>query len=184
MQEQLLEELSQKFTRATQALKSELQGIRSGRPMPQLIEDVKVAYGTQQLLLKQVGHIGIRPPREIYVTVWDAAMVEAVAKAVAQAQQGVSVTHEGNTVRIFLPPLSEERRRELGKLVKKHAEATKIQLRAARDEARKKLKNLEEEKQISQDAAFRLKEKMQDAIESANKEIENLVARKLQELQE
>ncbi|RME60002.1 ribosome recycling factor [Candidatus Parcubacteria bacterium] len=184
MQEQLLEELSQKFTRAIEALKSELQGIRSGRPMPQLIEDIKVTYGTQQLPLKQVGHIGIRPPREIYVTVWDTTMVESVAKAITQAQEGVSVTHEGNTVRVFLPPLSEERRRELGKLVKKHAEATKIQLRAARDESRKKLKILEEEKRISQDDAFRLKEKMQHAIENANKDIEDLVARKLQELQE
>ena len=184
MLETLLKELELVFRALVQGFKTELQGIRSGRPAPELIEHIEVPYFDQMLPVQQLGSISVKPPRELDVTVWDHNAVSAVMKAIQDAKIGLSLSNEGNTIRAFLPPLSEERREELGKFVKRNAEDVRIKVRTHRDEGMKKVKAAETGKEINEDQAFKGKEKIQKLVDDANKQIEELVESKLKELQE
>ena len=179
-----LKELESALKAAVQKLEDELKAVRGNRPSVQLVEDVKVNYYDQLLSVKQLGSLGVRPPREIEITVWDKNAVGPVSKAIAEAKIGLSVTNEGNVVRASLPPLTDERRQEFMKLVKKMAEATRIQIRTKRDEIIKKIKAAEAEKKLDEDQMFKAKEKIQKQIDEVNKRIEEAVERKMKELAE
>jgi len=161
----------------------ELSGFRTNRPASQLIEDIKVEYAGQFLPLKQVGSISIVPPREIQVNVWDIHVVHAVQKAIEVANIGLTPSAQGNMVRVMLPPMSDERREELKRLVKTVAEKFRIQLRALREETNKKIEAAAKVKEVSEDQKFRLRERVQKAIDTANKDIEQLIDRKFQEIE-
>ena len=184
MLEQYLKELEQQLRSALGKLKEELQGVRSGRPTTQLLENIPVEYSGGVFPIKQLGSLGVRPPREITITIWDPAALNPIVKAIENAKVGVSVQNEGNTIRAFLPPLTQERRTELTKLVGKMAEATRITIRTTRDEVNKKIKAAESNKETGEDQAFKAKEKMQKIVEEQNKLIEGMVEAKLKELSE
>jgi ribosome recycling factor len=182
--EQYLKEFESALNAAVQKLENELRAVRGNRPSVQLVEDVKVNYYDQLLSVKQLGSLGVRPPREIEITVWDKNAVGPVSKAIEEAKIGFSVTSEGNAVKLTLPPLTEERRQEVVRLVKKIAEATRIQIRTKRDEIIKKIKAAEAEKKLDEDGVFRAKERIQKQIEEVNGKIERMVGEKLKELAE
>lgn len=173
-----LRDLEQKTQAIFESLRQELFGIRTNRPTTKLVEDIKVDYFGQQLPIKQLGSISIAPPREIDISVWDKNAVAPAVKAIETSGLGVSASPDGNLIRINLPPLTDERRKELTKLVKNMAEQSRIKIRALRDEANKKIKDLPE------DEHFKLKNKIQEAVDKANKEIENLLDSKLKEINE
>ncbi len=162
----------------------DLSGFRTNRPHPQLVEDVKVEYAGQFLPLKQVGSISIIPPREIQINVWDPNAVPMVAKAIESANLGLNPSVQGNMVRVMLPPMSDERRDELKRLVKTVAEKFRIQLRGLRDETNKKVEAAAKAKEVSEDQKFKLRDRIQKAIDAANKDIEALIDRKFQEISE
>ena len=182
--EQYLKELGEHLSATLQRFKEELQGVRSGRPTTQLVENIQVEYSGQFLPLKQLGSLTVKPPREIDVTVWDPNILTAAIKAIEAAKMGLSLQNEGNTIRAFLPPLSQERRDELTKFVKKMAEEKRIQVRGNRDDMNKKIKTAEANKELSEDQVFKAKEKIQKLVEDTNKQIENLIENKFKELQE
>lgn len=163
---------------------NELQGVRSNRPNPQLVEDIPVTAYDQQMTVKQMGSITIRPPRDILVTLWDASVVSVVAKAIQDGRPGLSVGNDGNTIRATLPALTDERREEFGKLAKKMAEAARIQIRTHRDDVLKKIKAAQDRKELSEDIAFKSKEAAQKVVDAANGKIESQLATKLAELAE
>lgn len=179
-----IKELESHIASAIGKFKEDVQGIRTSRPSTQLIENVKIDYAGEQVPLKQIGSLSVKPPREIDISLWDHSLVSSVIKAVEGMDMGLTVTNEGNVVRAFLPPLSEERRQELVRIVKKTAEQIRIQLRGYRDESNKKIKTAEAEKQLNKDQAFRAKEEIQKKIDDANKKIEDMIESKLQELKE
>jgi len=184
MIENILKELEISLKNTAIHLKDELQAVRSNRPSVGLLEDIKVeAYG-QEMQVKQLGSLSIRPPREIEVSVWDKSAVGAVAKAIEAAKAGFSVSTDGQTVRVSLPPLTDERRAELTKLVKRMSEDARISVRGERDEAMKKIKAAEESGGIGEDQAFKSKEQAQKLVDQANKEIEGHLGKKLEELGE
>lgn len=180
--ETITKELETGLTARLQSLKQELQGIRTNRPVPELIENISVSYFDQKMPIKQLGSIGVKPPRELTVQVWDEQVIPAVLKAIEDARLGLSVQRDEQLIRAFLPPLTDERRTELGKIIKKMAEEVRIAIRAHRDEANKKIKAAESEKTITQDQAFKTKEKIQSLIDSCNRSIEEIVDKKLEEL--
>jgi ribosome recycling factor len=179
-----LKELESVLKAAVQKLQDEFKAVRDNRPSVQLVENVKVNYYDQLLTVKQLGSLGVRPPREIEITVWDKNAVGPVSKAIEEAKIGLSVTNEGNVVRASIPPLTNERRQEFMKLVKKMAEATRIQVRTKRDEIIKKIKAAETEKKLDEDQMFKAKERIQKQIDGVNKQIEGAVESKLKELAE
>jgi len=182
--EQYLKELESAFKSVLEKLREDLGMIRGSRPSVDLLQDIKVSYYDQLLPIKQLGSLSVIPPRGIQITVWDKNAVGPVAKAIEAAKIGLSVTNDGNNIIATLSQLGSERREELAKLVKKTSEASRIQLRARRDEAIKKLKEAEGEKMASEDEVFKTKERIQKATDETNKKIEEAVGGKLKELEE
>ena len=177
-----VKELEQKLKVVVDSFKQELLGIRTNRPSAKLVEDIRVDYAGQSLMIKQLGSISIVPPKEIDINVWDSSAVASVAKALESSKLGFSANINGNLIRINLPSLTQERRDELAKLVKSIAEQNRIKIRAGRDDANKKIEQSFKEKKISEDQKFKDRKKIQEAVDKANNEIENLLTGKVQEI--
>lgn len=182
--EQYIKELESVLNSAVLKFQEELRAIRGNRPSVDLVQDIKVSYYNQEMPIKQLGSLSILPPRGIQVSVWDKNSVGAVIKGIENAKIGLSVSNDGNNVIATLSPLMNERREELTKLVKKISESFRIQIRAKRDDAIKKLKEAEVNKELSEDEVFKMKEKTQKAVDAANKKIEDIVSAKFLELGE
>lgn len=182
--EKYLKELEADLRSVVGKLNEELKVIRGNRPSVDLIENIKVNTYEEELTIKQLGSISVLPPRGIQISVWDKNSVGAVMKAIDNAKIGLSTSNDGNNIIATLSQLGAERREELSKLVKKTSENFRIQVRANRDDAIKRLRDSESKKEISEDEAFKTKEKIQKAVDEANKQIESAVEQKLKELQE
>lgn len=182
--EQLIKDLETGLSGAVQKLKQDLGQIRGNRPSAELVQDIKVNLYDQMLSVRELGSLSVLPPRTIQISVWDKAAVGAVMNAINNAHLGLSTTNDGNNIRAMLSPLGNERREELAKLVKKTAEAVRIQIRARRDETMKHLKDAEAKKEITEDEAFKAKEKAQKAVDKANGEVEGFTNNKLAEFGE
>jgi len=180
----MIEEFKTQAEEVVQTFKKEIAGIRTNRPSPGLIEDIKVSYYGQFVPIKHVGSVGVTPPRELHVQVWDSSAVGLVSKAIESSQLGLSPQVEGNTVRVFLPELSKERRDEFIKHVKKISEQYRIEIRHARDEANKDVEKRLDEKEITEDEKFKEREDIQKITEKVNGEIEGLLDEKIKEIQE
>lgn len=179
-----MEELDKKIKEALEYFKNELAAIRGSRPTPKLVEDILADSYGQKMTIKQLASISILPPREIQISCWDKQSVQAIAKAIESSNLNMSVNIDGNLIRINMPPLSQERREEIIKVVKKESEETKIKIRHIRDETNKKIGNQEEKKEISEDQKFKLKEQVQKNIDATNKEIEAILEKKIKEINE
>ena len=180
----LLKELESDLRTAVDKFKQEIQSVRSNRPSVGLIEDINVECYGQMMQVKAVGSLSIRPPRDIIVTPWDKSVIGAVAKGIESAKAGFSVTNDGISIIVSLPPLTDERRAELSKLVKKMAESSRIYVRSERDESIKKLKAAEDSSIATEDEVFRAKEKIQKSVDQANENIEANLNAKLKEIGE
>jgi ribosome recycling factor len=184
MQEHILKEFDTQLQDVIARLHADLGAIRGSRPSLELLEDVRVNYYDQMMQIKQLGSLSVVPPRDIHISAWDQGAVPAIVKAIDQAKIGFSVSNDGNVIRASLSSLGSERREELSKLVKKHGEETRIQIRNRRDETMKKIKRAEEDGEMSEDAAFTMKEKAQDLVGKTNAKVEEMIEKKLQDLQE
>jgi len=182
--EQIAKDLEVALSSVTTKLKEEFGQIRGNRPSPEMIQNIRINLYDQQLTIRELGSLSVLPPRTIQITVWDPDAISAVMKAIDDAHLGLSTNNDGNTIRATLSPLGDERRDEMTKLVKKISEASRIQIRARREDAIKRLKDCESRKEITEDDAFRGKEKIQKAVDKANGEVETMVNGKLAELGE
>jgi len=180
----ILKKLELSVNESIAYFKSQLSSIRGNRPSPKLVEDITVEYYGQKMTVKQVGAISITSPREIQISVWDKNAVNIVAKAIESSNLNVSSSVDGNVIHINLPPLSQERREELIKIVKKEGESARIGIRSHRDEAVKESKNEFEAGKITEDDKFKSKEKIQEIIDKANEEIDKILEAKIREIEE
>lgn len=172
-----LEKLEENFKKLIGGLREELSNIRTNRPTPKLIEDIMVNYMEGEVPIKQLGSIAVEIPRNLIITPWDKESVQSIAKGIDNEKLGITVSAQGHIVRVTLPELTDERREELGKIVKKIAEDIRIRMRISRDEVNKKI-NAETDKDIK----FKNKEKLQKSVDAFNKEVDNLVEMKLKEI--
>jgi len=182
--EQITKDLESSLAGVTAKLKEDFGQIRGNRPSPDMIQNIRINLYDQQLTIRELGSLSVLPPRTIQITVWDPGAIATVMKAIDDAHLGLSTNNDGNTIRATLSPLGDERRDEMTKLVKKISEATRIQIRARREDAVKRLKDSEARKEITEDDAFNGKEKIQKATDKANGEVEVMVNGKLEELGE
>ena len=177
-----LKQLELKLKSSVESLKTEMQTIRSGRPSPRMVEDIKVEIYGQQMPIKALGSILVVPPREIQINLWDNASVSAVAKAIETSSLNVSANTDGNLIRINLPQLTDERKKEFEKVLRKMTEEVRIRVRGVREEANKEIKKIEEDKKLSEDSAFAQREAVQKSVDKTNEEIEKLLANKISDL--
>ena len=180
----ITQELQSKLAVVLAGFEREVKGIRTGRPSPALVEDLKVSYYNQTLPLKQIGSLSVSPPRDLLVQVWDKEAVQGVVKSIAASSLGLSAQVEGSVVRLRLPELSRERREELIRHVKRVAEQHRIQIRHVRDEVNKEVQKQFDEKALSEDQRFALRESIQESVDEANQSIETILGRKTKEIEE
>ena len=177
-----LAELQRRMQGAIASLKHELGGLRTGRASAGLVEPIHVdAYG-QSMPLNQVASISIPEPRMISIQVWDRSMVGAVEKAIRDSNLGLSPNTEGQTLRIRIPELNEQRRKELVKVAHKYAETAKVAVRHVRRDGIDHLKKLMKDKAISEDDEKRHETEVQKATDKAVGEIDQALAVKEKEI--
>jgi ribosome recycling factor len=177
-----LNELKRRMQGAIALLKQELGGLRTGRASGSLLEPVQVeAYGSH-MPLNQVATISVPEPRMISVQVWDKSMVHAVEKAIIAANLGLSPATEGQVLRLRLPELNEERRKELVKIAHKYAETARVAVRHVRRDGMDVLKKLEKDHQISEDDHKRMDGDVQKATDSSIHEIDQVLTAKEKEI--
>ena len=161
MSQNLKNELSEKMTKAMDTLDREFSGLRTGRASIHLLDPVIVEVYGGKIPISQVGTVSTPDAKTITVQVWDKAMVKTVEKAIADANLGVNPSSDGQLIRMNLPPLSEERRKELVKVAHKYGENTKIALRNVRRDGMDKLKQMEKGNEISKDEQHTYSNKVQ-----------------------
>ncbi|MBV8577090.1 MAG: ribosome recycling factor [Acetobacteraceae bacterium] len=177
-----INELKRRMQGATQSLKHELGGLRTGRAASSMLEPVQVdAYGTH-MPLNQLATVSVPEPRLISVQVWDKSMVKAVEKAIIDSNLGLSPATEGQVLRLRIPELNEERRKELVKVAHKYAEAAKVAVRHVRRDGLDTVKKLEKSHEISEDDQERLAADVQKATDGVIAEIDQLLAAKEKEI--
>ena len=177
-----LNELRRRMQGALQAFKQELSGLRTGRATTAMLDPVQVeAYGTH-MPLNQLATVSVPEPRLISVQVWDRSMVHAVEKAIINANLGLSPATEGQVLRLRIPELNEERRKELVKVAHKYAEAARIAVRHVRRDGLDVLKKMEKDHKISKDDHDHEAEQVQKATDQSIAEIDHMLAVKEKEI--
>jgi len=175
---------TQRMTKSIEALRNELAKLRTGRAHPSLLEHITAPYYGNDVPLQQVANITIADSRTLAVTPWEKSMVAIVEKAIRAADLGLNPTTAGNVIRVPLPPLTEERRRDLVKVVRHEGENAKVAVRNARRDANQELKALLKDHKISEDAERRAQDEIQKFTDKHIGEIDKVLAAKEAELME
>lgn len=182
MYKPLIDGAKNDFNRISEFLKNELAQIRSGRASPSLVEDIRAdAYGTK-MKIKELAAVLVPDPKSLIIQVWDRALVQAVAKAIEESHLGLSPSIEGQNIKLALPPLVEERKKELIRLLNEKLEQGRIRIRRGRDEIWHKIQDLEKDKKISEDDKFRAKDKLQEIVDEYNEKIKEIGQAKEREI--
>lgn len=177
-----INDVKRRMEGAITALKSDYQGLRTGRANINLLEPVMVESYGAMVPLNQVGAISSPEPRLLTVTVWEKSMVGVVEKAIRNAGIGLNPITDGMTLRVPIPPLNEERRRELVKLSGKYAEAARVAIRNVRRDAMEQLKKAEKDGDISEDQLKKQSTIVQEATDSFVKTVDTTVKTKEEEI--
>jgi len=177
-----INEIKRRMQGASAVLKTELSGLRTGRASAHLLDPVMVdAYGGQ-MPLNQVATVSVPEPRLISVNVWDRSLVHPVEKAIVNSNLGLSPATEGQTIRLRIPELNEERRKELVKLAHKYTETARVAVRHVRRDAMDVIKKLEKDHKISKDDHERFSTEIQKATDAGIAEIDHMLAGKEKEI--
>ncbi|HYW62503.1 MAG: ribosome recycling factor [Alphaproteobacteria bacterium] len=181
-QEELLKDLRRRMDGALEVLRKEFGGLRTGRASTSLLEPVQVnAYGGM-VPLNQVASVNVPEPRMISVQVWDRSVVKAVDKAIREAGLGLNPQTEGQVIRVPIPELNEERRRELTRVAAKYAEQARVSVRNVRRDGIEALRRLEKDGEISQDEHRKLDREVQQLTDDHIKRIDETLAQKDKEI--
>lgn len=180
--EVLLKDIQRRMDGAIEALRKEFGGLRTGRASASLLEPVVVnAYGSN-MPLNQLANINVPEPRLITVNVWDRGLVKAVDKAIREAGLGLNPQTEGQTIRVPIPDLNEERRRELTRVAAKYAEAARVAVRNVRRDGIETLRKQEKDGDISQDEHKKLERDVQNLTDDHIKRVDETLAQKDKEI--
>jgi len=166
MIDEVLSDASTRMGKTIEALKKDLASVRTGRATPTLVDNIKADYYGTPTPLKQMATISAPEARLLVIQPWDATTIGEIKKAILKSELGLNPSSDGNVIRLAIPPLSEERRRDLVKAVHKKAEEGRIALRNIRRDALEMLRELEKEKEISQDDQKRAQERLQEITDS------------------
>ncbi|MCR9221908.1 MAG: ribosome recycling factor [Alphaproteobacteria bacterium] len=177
-----LKDLERRMHGATEALRKELAGLRTGRASPSLLDPVRVvAYGAE-MPLNQVAAVSVPEPRMLTVTVWDQNNIKATEKAIRESELGLNPQTEGNVIRVPIPELNEERRRDLIKVAHKYAEQARVAVRNVRRDGMDAAKKQEKDGDLGQDEARRLADEIQKLTDRTVAEVDGILAEKEEEI--
>jgi ribosome recycling factor len=184
MHEDVIKELKAQIDKTLEDLRRDLQKIRTGRANVGMLDGVRVAYYGTATPLAQVATLSVPEPRMITVKPWDKSVIKDIEKAIREANLGLNPMNDGEFIRLPIPALTEERRKEIAKQVKGKGEEHKVAVRNQRRDANEMLKELLKEKQISEDDNKRATEKVQKETDAGVAKIEEVIQKKEKEVME
>ncbi|NKB82548.1 MAG: ribosome recycling factor [Nitrospirales bacterium] len=184
MSQDILKKTNQQMENALTHLRQELSGLRTGRASLALLDRITVNYFGTPTPLKQVANLAMPDGRLMTIQPWDPTLVNEIEKAILASELGLTPSNDGKMIRLPVPPLSEERRKELVKMSKKIGEDTKIQIRSIRREANDELKHLQKESTITEDELRRGEAEVQKVTDQEVKKVDELLKKKEEEILE
>lgn len=184
MKEKIFKELKDNMDRDLQSLEKSFGRVRTGRASLSLLDGIKVDYYGTATPLNQVASMSIPESRQILISPWDASVIGAIEKAIQKSELGLMPNSDGKLIRINIPPLTHERRKELVKVVKKMAEESKVRIRNERRDANERLKALKKDNKISEDDLFGSQTDVQKITDDYIKKTDQVLAVKEKEIME
>lgn len=184
MIESIYDETREKMAKSLTALKNELKRVRTGRASQSLLDGIRVDYYGTVTPLNQMASISVPESRLVIVQPWDVSVIQDIEKAILKSDLGLTPSNDGKLIRISIPPLTEERRKELVKVVNKMAEDHKVAIRNIRRESNELLKGLKKDGDISEDDAFKAQDQVQNITDEHIKRIDGIYKEKEKEILE
>ncbi len=184
MEQELKRKINDRMTKAVEALKKDLASVRTGRASLALIDGIMVNYYNTPTPLQQLASLSIPESRQIAIQPWDPKIIPEIEKAILKSDLGLTPTNDGKTIRINIPPLTEERRKQLVKAVKKKAEDAKVSIRNIRRDIIDELKKAEKEKHLSEDDVKRSQDEIQKITDLYIRKVDEVLAFKEKEIME
>jgi len=184
VQQELKRKTTERMSRTIDALKKELASIRTGRASLALLDGIMVNYYDTPTPLQQLASLNIPESRQIAIQPWDPKIIPDIEKAILKSDLGLTPMNDGKTIRINIPPLTEERRKQLVKAVRKKAEEARVGIRNIRRDTNDELKKLEKEKHLSQDDVKRFQDEVQKLTDSFIVNVDEVLSHKEKEIME
>lgn len=177
-----LRRIEDDMKKTIESTKRELSELRSGRANPRMVEGVRVDYYGTPTLLKEIATIGVPEARMVIISPYDPSSLKEIEKAILQSELGITPINDGKIIRLIIPPLSEERREELIKIVRRVVEESKVSIRTVRRDGKEAIKKMEKDKKISEDDRFKAEEELQKLTDKYIKDIDKILEEKESEL--
>ncbi|MCX5716220.1 MAG: ribosome recycling factor [Candidatus Omnitrophica bacterium] len=181
---EVIHEAQDKMKKTVEVMQHEFATIRTGRASSALVEGLKVDCYGSAMPLKQLAGISTPDPKLVLIQPWDASILGDIEKAILKSDIGITPLNDGRVIRLSMPQLTQERREELVKVIKKIAEDAKVSVRSIRRDTNEKIKDLEKAKNITEDDSFKSVEEIQKLTDKQVKEIDDVLAKKEKELME
>ena len=182
MIEDVKKDAAERMSKCVASLRNELKKLRTGRASTNLLEHLRVDYYGSEVPLQQVANVAVEDSRTLTVVPWEKQMVPVIEKAIMKSDLGLNPATAGNVIRVPLPALTEERRRELGKVVRHEGESARVAIRNVRRDVMQELKEMLKEKMISEDDDRRAHDDVQKLTDKYVAEVDHVVAEKEKEL--
>ena len=184
MIDEIFEDLKDRMGKSIESLKREYSRLRTGRASISLLDGIKVSYYDTLTPLNQMASLAVPEPRLIVIQPWDKTAIEDIEKAILKSELALTPINDGKVIRISIPPLTEERRKELVKVARKMSEENKVAIRNIRRDANEMLKDLKKEKEITEDDLYRSQEEVQKTTDQFISQVDELCATKEKEILE
>lgn len=182
MPTELLDETKERMNKTINVLQSELSSLRAGRANAQVLDRILVDYYGTMTPIPQMGNVSVPEPRMLIISLWDAKMIPAVEKAIQKSDLGINPANDGKVIRLIFPELTEERRKDLVKTVKKKGEESKVAIRSIRRDVMETIKKQKKDGEITEDDQKQLETKLQKQTDDFIKEIDTILAAKEKEI--
>ncbi len=179
---EIISEAKDRMGKTREAYKREMLSLRAGRANPQILDRITVEYYGTQTPLNQLGNVAAPEPRMLTITLWDKKAIPLVEKAIQKSDLGLNPSNDGSMIRLIVPELNEERRKELTRIVRKGAEDAKVACRNIRRDVMEQFKKMKKENELTEDDQRKAEEETQKVTDAAIKEIDRIAAEKEKEI--
>ena len=179
---EILDIATEKMNKTISVMKQEYNSLRAGRANPQALDRIMVDYYGSPTPINQMGNISVPEPRMLIIALWDTKMIPAVEKAIQKSDLGINPANDGKVIRLIFPELTQERRKELAKIIRKKAEESKVAVRAIRRDAMEDIKKQKKDNLLTEDDQKKLEEKVQKLTDEKVKEIDTIAQAKEKEI--
>ena len=179
---EILDIATEKMNKTISVMKQEYNSLRAGRANPQALDRIMVDYYGSPTPINQMGNISVPEPRMLIIALWDTKMIPAVEKAIQKSDLGINPANDGKVIRLIFPELTQERRKELAKVIRKKAEESKVAVRSIRRDAMEDIKKQKKDNLLTEDDQKKLEEKVQKLTDEKVKEIDSIAQAKEKEI--